>query len=197
MENKEDKNFKIPFFDFPEEIKNSAGYKKLEAAVKRDYENDKDRIEKYGRPFHDYGEKLKWVIDRAVHYSEKTKLSVTEILDAWENDRTYWYMNYYQDCNQPEIKSDNVKIFDTVEDFKKSTLNKGFRCPCCNGISKNPNECDTKILVKSGRKKAECDWKSYGLFGTMGKGAHVFIKEKLRIYEIFMPVAWENEKEKK
>jgi hypothetical protein len=36
-----------------------------------------------------------------------------------------------------------------------------------------------------------CDWKVYGLFGHLGKGIFVFVKEKVAGKNIFMPVAWE------
>jgi hypothetical protein len=38
-----------------------------------------------------------------------------------------------------------------------------------------------------------CDWKAYGLLRTLGKGASIFIKSKLKVFDIFMPVAWEAE----
>lgn len=50
---------------------------------------------------HKYCDKYKWVIDRAKHYAEKTGKTYEEIIEIWESNRTYWYMNYYQDCNQP------------------------------------------------------------------------------------------------
>jgi hypothetical protein len=38
-----------------------------------------------------------------------------------------------------------------------------------------------------------CDWKAYGLFGTLGKGLRVMLVEgwldNPRVHEIFMPVA--------
>ena len=40
-------------------------------------------------------------MDRAKHYSEQSGKSVEHILKVWEENRTYWYMNYYQECNQP------------------------------------------------------------------------------------------------
>ncbi|RKJ35209.1 hypothetical protein D7X33_38520, partial [Butyricicoccus sp. 1XD8-22] len=43
-------------------------------------------------------EKYDWIIKRAEHYAEKTGLHVDEILNAWEEDRDYWYQNYYQEA---------------------------------------------------------------------------------------------------
>ena len=40
-------------------------------------------------------------------------------------------------------------------------------------------------------KKRKCNWKSYGLFGTLNKGITVVVKEDLQSVEIFMPIAWE------
>jgi len=50
---------------------------------------------------HKYCDTLKWVMDRAKHYSERTGFTVEQTIEAWEENRTYWYLNYYQDCNQP------------------------------------------------------------------------------------------------
>jgi hypothetical protein len=97
-------------------------------------------------------------------------------------------MNYYQECNQPEIKGEAIKVFDTVEDLIISFEDKGFRCPHCGGISKDAYTCDSGKVMSNGKP---CDWKVYGLFGDMGKGVYIFIKEKLRGQTIFMPVAWE------
>jgi len=152
------------------------GYKKLLAAVERD--------EKKSPNFHDYRGKLEWVLERAKHYGSATGLNPEDILNAWEKSRNYWYMNFYQESNQPEIKGGNVRVFDTKDDLKESIGDTGFICPSCGGISTNPYECNAS---------EECDWKSYGLFGTMGKGIYVFVKSEMRGQEIFKPLAWEHD----
>lgn len=157
------------------------GYRKLAASVEKD--------EKESPGFHDYRGKLEWVVARAKHYADKTGLTPEAILDAWEKDRTYWYMNYYQDCNQPSIASDKVRVFETVADLLASIGKPEFRCPNCGTVSKSPYACDSGVEAYG----KVCDWKVYGLFGHMGKGVAVFVKEKLRIENLFMPVAWENE----
>jgi hypothetical protein len=186
------------------------GIEKLKAAVQRDC-NDKNhcgcfnengcdkhesKIGQYGDPgykkcFHSYCDKFKWIVDRAKHYEQKTGIPYLDIIDAWESNRTYWYENYYQEANQPEIKGDNVRVFDTVEQMKESIGDNGFRCPCCGGISTSPYECDSGI-IKNNKK---CDWKSYGLFGTLGKGVSVFCKDKIKGETFFMPIAWEKSEE--
>lgn len=51
--------------------------------------------------FHDFCGKYAWVMDRAKIYAERTGKTAEEVLEIWEEDRGYWYMNYYQECNQP------------------------------------------------------------------------------------------------
>jgi hypothetical protein len=46
-------------------------------------------------------------------------------------------------------------------------------------------------LINSKGKKAVCNWNVGGLFGALGKGANIYIKEQKRNYVIFYPIAWE------
>lgn len=189
----------------------TTGYDKLKKAVIKDCndkgscgcfnENGCDKcnsaIGKYGEEtykhcFHAYCDKFKWVIDRAKHYGEKLNMDWMSVLDEWEKRRDYWYMNYYQDCNQPLIENINVRVFETKNDYKQSLKGKGFRCPNCGGVSTNPYECNSKE-IKDGKI---CNWKSYGLFRTMGKGVTVVIKKPFIVAEIFMPIAWEEDSNK-
>ena len=163
----------------PETTLDCAGFRKLLASVEHD--------EKQSPRFHDYRGKLAWVLARARHYAEQTGLTAEAMLDAWEERRDYWYMNYYQEANQPEIKGGKVRVFDTVADLLASIGEPAFRCPACAGVSKSPYECTSGVKVE----KKVCDWKSYGLFGTLGKGTSVFVKEKLKVETMFTPVAWE------
>lgn len=177
------------------------GYEKLKAEVERDC-NGKGRCgcfnpngcnvmnrRKNGKDCcNAFCDKFKWVIDRAKHYGEKLGLNWKNILDSWENQRNYWYMNYYQECNQPEIEGDNVRVFETVDEMLTSIGEKKFRCPMCGGISTNPYACNSGLEMSKGKI---CDWKAYGLLGTLGKGATVYCKDKLSGETFFMPVAWE------
>lgn len=161
------------------EIQNCEGFIKLLTAVQLDQEKSPN--------FHDYFDKLDWIVSRAKHYAEKTGLKTAEIIDAWEARRDYWYMNYYHDGNQPLIDSDKCRVFETVKDLQESIGNTGFRCPACEGVSKSPYACDAGT-IKDDKK---CDWKVYGLFGHLGKGVSVFAKDKLKVESLFMPIAWE------
>ncbi len=160
-------------------IEECEGYKKLLDAVESD--------EKKAPGFHDYRAKLAWIIERAMHYSEVLNVPAEDILNAWERDRTYWYMNYYQDSKQP-LLNENVRVFETINDFRKSLDGKSFRCPHCKGVSTNPYTCNSGLpMDKDG---TICNWKSYG-FLKYNNMAHVFVKEKLRAENFFMPIAWE------
>jgi len=156
------------------------GYKNLLDSVEIDEQKSPN--------FHDYRAKLKWVVERANHYAEKTGLRPADILDAWEKARTYWYMNYYQDANMPLIKGDDVRVFETEVELRKSVGTAGFRCPMCNAASDSPYECDSGAEMSKGKV---CDWKSYGLLGTLGKGVFVYVKSRLKGQSIFRPIAWE------
>lgn len=161
-------------------IEESEGYKTLLAAV------EKDEIE--SPRGNEYRECFDWAIKRAQHYAEKTGLDAGDILTAWEKERTYWFLNYYQECNQPEITTERVRVFNTIEELHQAIGKMGFRCPVCGGVSKSPYECTSGREMSPGKI---CDWKSYGLFHDLGKGVFIYVKSELRGQIIFMPLAWE------
>lgn len=138
--------------------------------------------------FHQYCDKFKWIVDRSKHYAEKLNLDWEDVLNSWEDSRDYWYMNYYQECNQPEIKGNKVRVFDTVDSMVQSIGEKQFRCPMCGGISTSPYSCNSGLEMS---KSKICDWKVGGLFGDLGKGTFVYCKDILRGETIFMPLSWE------
>lgn len=131
----------------------------------------------------EYCDKFIWVIDRARHYSEKLGIPIGEIIQSWEEDRRYWYMNYYQDCNQPLIEANNVFIFENLEEMRQK-CGKEFICPCCKGISTNPYECNSGKMVG---KKKKCDWKSYGFLQF--DLAFIYVKSERKGEKMFMPKA--------
>ena len=198
------------------ELAQSPGYKKLKAAVLYHIKGSVDRQNKFYPElgvakmcfnpvgcnrseripcFHRYCSKFRWIIDRAQHYSHHTGIPVVDILNAWEDDRSYSFNNYYQDANQPKLTDARVLVFSTVQEFIGTVGKKGFRCPACGGVSSNPYECKSGIIVKKDRrrrrKRVPCDWKVYGLFQDLGKGLYVYIKEKARGERIFMPIVLE------
>lgn len=128
---------------------------------------------------HDYCGKLKWILERADHYAEKTGKTREQILEAWENDRTYWYMNYYQESKQPELNSDKII---SIEDFINQLETKYgkdrncwlFKCPNCGHVQSVKDfyiegvddPLNTAMFNCIGRyeKGKGCDWSLGGLF---------------------------------
>ena len=135
----------------------------------------------------EYCSKFKWAIDRAKHYGEKLNIPWKEVIQSWEETRNYWYMNYYQECNQPEIESEDVFIFESAEEMREK-VGKEFVCPCCKGISTNPYECNSGKEVSKGKK---CDWKAYGLLQF--NLAFIYCKKERKGTKIFMPKAFVKE----
>jgi len=127
------------------------------------------------------------LLDRVLpEYAAVLGLTHDEVLAAIEAKRTYAAMNYYQDANFPKLG--DVTVFDTPEAFIAAYPSRKYTCPACAGISTDPYECNSGTARENGKP---CDWKSYGLFGTMGKGLRVVVKstflEHPRVHEIFMP----------
>lgn len=142
-----------------------------------------------GRVGEERAEQLeKYLREKLADYSLALNIPQEEILQAWEDRRNYSAINYYQECNQPSIKAGKVKVFDTVDDMLKAIEDRKFRCPACEGISKSPYKCDSGKEMSKGKV---CDWNVGGLFGDLGKGTHVFCKDKMRGETIFTPVSWE------
>ena len=121
-------------------------------------------------------------------YSDGLGIPQEEILKSWEENRTYSAINYYQEGNQPSIKSEKTKVFDTVDEMIASIGEKQFRCPMCGGISTSPYSCNSGLEMSKGKT---CDWKVGGLFGDLGKGTFVYCKDKLIGETIFTPISWE------
>ncbi len=139
----------------------------------------------------EYCDTFKFAVDRAKEYAKYLECSTNDVLKSWEEKRSYWFLNYYQEANQPKL--DNVDlIIDTSKDLIAKYGQKGFRCPCCKGVSTDPTECDSKILVKEGRKTHECNWCSYGFISSNYK---VLVKDLMKTYAIFKPVILEDKSE--
>lgn len=132
--------------------------------------------------------KVRDVITRVCdEYGKAFGISPDEVFEAIESERTYWAVNYYQDANFPLL--DNVTIYETIDDFRKTVDGKGFRCPRCSGVSTDPYACNSGDDMEPGKT---CDWKSFGLFGCLDGGHTVLVKSEFPAHAkpttIFMPV---------
>lgn len=125
-------------------------------------------------------------------YAEVLGLSQLDVLVAVEKARDYSAPNYYQEANFPKL--DDVSVYATRDEFLAAVPSRQFRCPVCNGVSKDPSRCDSGVVTSAGKV---CNWASYGLFRTMGKGLRVVLKDSFLsdpvIYEIFMPLELEKQ----
>lgn len=126
-------------------------------------------------PFHEYCDKYAWVIGRAKLYAERTDQTWEEVLDGWESNRTYWYMNYYQESNQP-VPGELCRAYEDIGECRKALSGRRFECPHCKKMVGDPQECP------------ECGWKSYGLFSSP---YHVYLKKEGVLIPIFRPGNWD------
>lgn len=127
-----------------------------------------------------YCDKFKWIMDRAAHYAQHTGIPADQILKEWEEQRSYWYMNYYQDCNQP-LLSGTVPIIPHAEWLADLKSKYGddqnqwrFKCPSCGWIQCKQDFIDAGIELSGdqhmnnciGRWVSDrgCDWSLGGLF---------------------------------
>lgn len=127
---------------------------------------------------HDYCGKYKWILDRAKIYAEKTGKTVEQIIEIWETDRTYSYMNYYQEAKQPIPNAENIMDYDLwiaelKERFGNDAKKWAFKCPMCGNvqtaqdfINNKVEEPENKVYFSCiGRyvKGKGCDWTLGGL----------------------------------
>ena len=143
---------------------------------------------------HDYKEStrhIRFVNGITLHYARKLGLTQQEILNALEEKRDYWSANYYQNANQPKIKG-KVKLYNNRSDYLIECPSRKFRCPACNKITTDEQVCNSGKEMSPGKI---CNWKSFGLFGTLGNGYRFIIKDEFlenpQVWEIFMPIELE------
>ena len=93
-------------------ISQSKGYKSLKAAYVNDVQTSSSRS-KTELLKHFY-----WVINRAKHYAYIHQCPLEVILSRWEQERSYWWLNYYQDTNQPKYCSTSKQYKKTKSKIK-------------------------------------------------------------------------------
>lgn len=123
---------------------------------------------------------IQFIEQRAAHYAKKLGVSFDEVVDAWEKNRDYSAVNYYQNANFPEITAD-VLLMNSVDQFKEFCQGKGFICGSCGKNTKSPYEC-------------KCGWKTYGLFGPGKTATFIVLRPAMRGEWIFRPAALQREK---
>lgn len=141
---------------------------------------------------HRFDNELQWLARTVREYAEYFKLSVDDVVEIMEKNRTYSWPNYYQPSNFPSVSSfgELAGVFRTYEEFQEYTKQhwKGFRCPVCGSIGDHPQECVHRI-----RQDGQCDWCAYGLFQS---GTKVMVLESgFKAIPIFEPVPLEKKEE--
>lgn len=123
-------------------------------------------------------------------YSRILGFTELEILIATEQHRGMTAGNYYQRCYFPDFDKQKFDIYKTRSAFTKKFPSKKYICPSCEQVTTDMQVCNSGY--KTGKSKRSCDWKSFGLFGTLGKGYKFFVlenfKEYPQVYEIFRPI---------
>lgn len=131
-----------------------------------------------------------FIRETVTEYATALGMSELDVLAAIEGRRTYSAVNYYQQAKFPSLKG--VRIFNTTEELGAAIPSRKFRCPACGGVSTDYQECNSGEIRKDG---TTCNWKAYGLFRTMGAGAHIVVKDQFLsdgiVHEIFMPLEFE------
>jgi hypothetical protein len=121
------------------------------------------------------------------NYSEVLGYPEDEILTRLEERRDYSAVNFYQTANYPCLE--DVDVLEDEAAVKVKLSSKQFKCPACGGISTNPHVCNSGKELSKGKI---CDWKSYGLMGTLGEGYKFVVKSNFLnnpiVYDIFPPI---------
>lgn len=170
----------------------------LLSKIKKDYMCISRFKNNWTRSYKEACKFIRFVNGMSLQYSKILNCSQEEVLETLEKNRTYWSANYYQRANFPKLKKkNNVDIFETSNDFKNKFPSGKYICPACNGISTSASICDSGKYINSIKI---CDWKSFGFFGTLGRGysfiiKDTFLKEPI-VYNIFKPLELDNKNEK-
>lgn len=176
------------------------GYESLYAAYR-------SSAEKWPGRESEWKEKLDWALERASQYANALNVDRETVLEAWESDRDYWYVNYYQESNQPSLENKNVVMMAEWEAegerlYGKDHLDWKFKCPACGNVQTARMFKDAGIdpnLVYSncasrhnlgGRK--DCKWTTGGLLNV---GGRYVIDRKCRPVLIFEFADKENKEE--
>ena len=111
-------------------------------------------------------EQVKNLLDtRLENYSKVTGIDKDKILIAFEKARNVNTTNFYQEYKFPLLE--DIFVYDILKDFKKAFPSGKYICPRCGKESTDPYKCSQE----------DCDWNIGGLFGDLGKGIKVIVKE--------------------
>ena len=136
------------------------------ATLKAAYDHD---LENHWRSKEELDKKYQWVLERAEQYARKCNTTKEAVIAAWETKRDYWWLNYYQECEQPSLDG-KASVMTTDEWRQEATRRFGpdkldwkFKCPACGHIQ-TPR--DFKDGGKEPERAATCCASRFGLGGS-------------------------------
>lgn len=166
----------------------------MEQKIKKGYDSFKSELDYWCQReperSDEWRRKFEWVLQRAQQYADFCHTERDKVLAAWEEDRTYWFVNYYQECNQPDLQA-NTGLFGkkivTLDEwmaegqrlFGEDRLDWRFRCPMCGHIQtgrqfqdagKDPHRAYFNCASRFGLGgKKNCKWTTGGLLAIGGR----------------------------
>lgn len=104
-------------------VSKTPGYVSLKAAYIRDVQEAAKSQDKGYHPMRskkEFLEHFRWVIGRAEHYAHHKNTTIDVILNEWEDKRTYWWLNYYQNNRQPLLNRSSVCLPPSIKLLRKN-----------------------------------------------------------------------------
>lgn len=153
------------------------GYESLTASYRHWAEREPGRKD-------EWKQKYEWALGRAQQYADHLGVTRDEVLTAWEQERDYWYVNYYQESNQPDLMGHNAVTLEQWEAegerlYGKNHLEWRFRCPTCGHIQTpqefktagiDPHKAYQNCASRYGLGgESTCKWTVGGLLRTGGR----------------------------
>ena len=131
---------------------------------------------------------IEFINERIPQYAMLYSMTDGEALTLLASKRNVNYTNWFQNANIPDLSE--VIVFETVDDFKNKFPSGKYICCCCGGETTDYQVCNSGKAID--KKGTVCDWKVYGLFGDMGKGIMVLVKDRVNDFPkpitMFKPV---------
>ena len=109
------------------------------ASLMEAYTND---LNERSRTKEELDAKLQWILDRASAYASACNCTRDDVLKAWETKRNYWWINFYQDCNQPDparMKGTPIVLYanwlkEGTRLYGPDMLDWRLKCPACGHV---------------------------------------------------------------
>jgi hypothetical protein len=139
----------------------SPGYKSLKAVYVKAVQDAAKQIKKGRTPMRNKEEFLRhfnWIIGRAKHYADHANCTLDIVLNAWEEKRTYCWLNFYQDGRQPKFHLHNR--YNSGVKGSKNYFKKSKRYPrgtrkslVCSEIKKEQAKASTKSPARWSKRQ--------------------------------------------